>query len=254
MSVVATFIGIDLAWKIDRNHSGIAVLAGDERSVRLIGLSEGVTSQSEVIAFVVAHAATNTVLAIDASLVVRNASGQRPCETLVSKTFGRYHAGCHTTNLVSQHARVGMDLVTGLSARGFVHDFDLREAKRRGGRWLFEVYPHPAMVRLFGLERIIKYKKGSIEERRAGLNVLRNHLAALEGLERNLVSQELMTRDLGKLRGQGLKRYEDMLDATFCAFLAWHCWRWGADGNEVFGTLEDGYVVVPKAPQELASA
>jgi predicted RNase H-like nuclease len=29
-----------------------------------------------------------------------------------------------------------------------------------------EVYPHPAMIRWFGLERILKYKRGTVAERR----------------------------------------------------------------------------------------
>jgi predicted RNase H-like nuclease len=35
-----------------------------------------------------------------------------------------------------------------------------------GKRTAAEVYPHPAMVRMFGLPRIVKYKKGSVLERR----------------------------------------------------------------------------------------
>ncbi len=47
-----------------------------------------------------------------------------------------------------------------------------------------------------------------------------------------------------------MKRYEDTLDAIFCAYLAWHCWRWGAERNEMFGTMEQGYIVVPKAGEK----
>jgi hypothetical protein len=34
----ASFIGIEVAWKVDGNHSGIAVLGGDQRRVRLKAL------------------------------------------------------------------------------------------------------------------------------------------------------------------------------------------------------------------------
>ena len=40
---------------------------------------------------------------------------------------------------------------------------------------------------------------------------------------------------------------EDPLDAVLCAYLAWHCWRWGEERNEMFGTMAEGYIVVPKA-------
>jgi predicted RNase H-like nuclease len=246
-----TFIGVDLAWKTDGNHSGIAVLVGDKRQAQLSALAEDLLSMEGVVHFIASHAAANTVVAVDASLVVRNQTGQRPCETLISKQFGRFHASCHTSNLTKVHTDAGMRLVRELTKLGFVHDFDINTAKQRGGHWLFEVYPHPAMVRLFGLDRIIAYKKGPVAQKRLGLGILRRHVAALVsgsvGLVVTPILDELLARDLEALRGDALKRYEDTLDALFCSYLAWHCWRWGQERNEMFGTLEEGYIVVPKA-------
>jgi predicted RNase H-like nuclease len=144
-----------------------------------------------------------------------------------------------------------MRLVGELAKLGFRHDFEVGQAKQQSGRWVFEVYPHPATVRLFSLDRIIKYKKGPPAQRRLGLRRLRDHLRQLangsQGLSPSAVLEELLDRDLEGLRGAQLKHYEDFLDAVFCAYLAWHCWRWGAERNEMFGTLTDGYIVVPKA-------
>jgi predicted RNase H-like nuclease len=248
------FIGVDLAWKIDGNHSGIAVLTGDERRVRLTAISEHVLSMAGILEFIARHARRDCVVAIDASLVVRNQSGQRPCETLIARTFGRHHASCHTTNLTRPYATTGMQLVAALALQGFAHDLDIATAARRRGRWLFEVYPHPAMVRTFGLERIIQYKKGTIGDRRRGLKVLRQHIARLAGGSTGWIFSPLLSRvlrqDVEELRGAGIKHYEDTLDAIFCAYLAWHCWRWGAARNEVFGSLADGCIVVPtRGPQ-----
>jgi predicted RNase H-like nuclease len=246
-----TFIGIDLAWKLDGNHSGVAVLSGNERQVRLVEVSAGIHSLSGLLEFVALHAGPDCVIAIDASLVVRNTSGQRPCERLIAQTFGRYHAACHPTNLRRPHATTGMDLVAALAALGFLHDFDIQAAQQRRGRWLFEVYPHPAMVRTFGLPQILKYKKGSVAQKRRGLALLRQFLIDLAGGSRGWVESRLLHsvagRDLQNLRGAALKHYEDTLDAMFCAYLAWHCWRWGAARNEVFGSLAEGYIVVPRA-------
>lgn len=242
------FIGIDLAWKVDGNHSGLAVLTGDGEGVTLAAVAEGCTSLVAVCDFVAQQARPTTVVAVDCSLVVTNRSGQRACETAIAKAYGRYHASCHSTNLKSPHARVGARLIRWLGTLGFVHDFDLASAKGRGGRWLFEVYPHPSMVRLFGLERILPYKKGKVDEKRAGLRLLQGHLCTLasgrRGLRMNPTLDELLARDVEQLRGQGLKRYEDTLDAVFCAYLAWHCWRWGKERNRAYGTLGEGYVVV----------
>jgi predicted RNase H-like nuclease len=41
-----------------------------------------------------------------------------------------------------------MKLVKALARHAFVHDFNMATTRQRSGRWLFEVYPHPAMVRL----------------------------------------------------------------------------------------------------------
>jgi predicted RNase H-like nuclease len=90
-----TFLGVNLAWKTEGNHSGIAILEGDERQVQLSTLAEGIVSM----------AGASSVL------IVKNATGQRPCETLISKHFGRYDAGCHTSNTAKQHSDTGMKLV-----------------------------------------------------------------------------------------------------------------------------------------------
>jgi predicted RNase H-like nuclease len=54
----------------------------------------------------------------------------------------------------------------------------------------------------------------------------------------------LLHRDVATLKGRALKQYEDKLDALFCAYLAWYCWKWGAKKNEMYGSMEDGYIVV----------
>lgn len=251
---LTSFVGIDMAWRIDGNHSGIAVMAGDELQVRLEAVSTEIASMTAVVEYVTQHAGADAVVAIDASLVVRNETGQRACERMIAREFGRYHAACHPSNLGRPHATTGMELVRALERSGFRHDFEVASAKRRSGRWVLEVYPHPAMVRMFNLDRIIPYKKGTPAQKRAGLTTLRRHLRALADGSRGLVMSPILSRllaeDLREFRGTRLKRHEDTLDAIFCAYLAWHCWRWGGERNEMFGTLEDGYIVVPARPEQ----
>ncbi len=198
-----------------------------------------------VLDFIGQHSLANTVLAVDCSLIVANTSGQRPCETLVAKAFGRYHASCHTTTRGHLYWQTGPRLVRLLRRRGFAHGIPLERDLGRSGRWFIEVYPHPAMVRLFGLDRILQYKKGSVASRRQGLRQLANLVGQLPGLRRNPLLASLLGRDLSHVKGQTLKRHEDSLDAVFCAYLAWHAWRWGARRNDVFGDLDSGYIVVP---------
>lgn len=238
------FLGLDLAWKVDGNNSAIAVLTGDEHVIQLKTISDELRSLLDIESFVEAHSGPTTVLAVDASLVVKNVTGQRRCETLIGKLFGRYHASCHTTNLARPYAPTGERLIGALKSHGFVHDFDLDSTQHRGGRWLFETYPHPSMVRLFDLNRIIAYKKGAVAKKRAGLRTLQNHLLRLKGLRKTAHLRELLHRDVATLKGRTLKQYEDRLDALFCAYVAWHCWKWGPKKNEMYGSMEDGYIVV----------
>lgn len=248
---MTTFIGIDMAWNIDGRHSGLALMKGDADQVGLTCSPTGANSLEGIVDFVRQHSSADTVVAIDASLVVKNKTGQRPCETAIGRTFGRNHASCHSSNLSRPHATTGMRLVEELEKIGFQHDFDIDQEKTRPGKWVIEVYPHPAMIRLFGLERIISYKKGSAAQRRTGLKTVASHLRKLadggHGLAMSPFFAELLDRDVEACRGRNLKHYEDLLDAVFCAYLAWHCWRWGAERNDLFGTLAEGYIVVPKA-------
>lgn len=248
--MTTTFIGIDLAWSVEKNNTGVAVLRGGRSGASLVESDSGVTSMSGIVAFMARHATDTTVIAIDAPLIVKNRTGSRPCEKEIGRRFGKFHASCHSSNLTRIPHPAGVRLVSELSARGFKHDLDLTKAKGRDGQWLFEVYPHPAMVALFELEQIIKYKKGRVAERRAGLGQLQRHLQALTAREPGLKNsprlQALLGQDPERLRGRDLKQHEDSLDALFCAYLAYHCWCWGEERNEMIGDLETGYIVVPK--------
>jgi predicted RNase H-like nuclease len=70
-----SFIGIDMAWRIDGNHSGIAVMEGDAHQVCLAAISRDVTSMAGAVDFVASHSSSNEVMAIEELLVVKNAIG-----------------------------------------------------------------------------------------------------------------------------------------------------------------------------------
>jgi predicted RNase H-like nuclease len=152
-----TFIGIDLAWR-SRNPTGAAVLKGDRSGARL----EVVTSLSpehSVIDFIRAHVTDNTIVAIDAPLIIVNQTGQRQCETEVGKRYGRREVSCHTSNLTLFPDASSVLLTRQLLAEGFVH---ANLEKEQEGKIVAEVYPHAAMVALWDLPKTIKYKKGLV--------------------------------------------------------------------------------------------
>ncbi len=107
-----------------------------------------------------------------------------------------------------------------------------------------EVYPHPAMVRMFGLPRIIKYKKGSVAERR-------KEFQRLQGLMRRLMRRSFPKLRLGKeatdlLRQKWSKPVEDRTDALFCALIGmWH-WMHRGKRSEVIGDRKTGFILLPE--------
>jgi predicted RNase H-like nuclease len=113
-----------------------------------------------------------------------------------------------------------------------------------------EVYPHAAFVALFDLPEIIRYKKGRVLQRAAGLRSVQAILRGLSSEDPPLSPNPELDRFLNVnpalLRGAARKDYEDSLDAVFCAFLAFYFWRWGFDRSELFGDVSDGYIVNPK--------
>ncbi len=242
----ATFIGIDLAWKSERHPTGAAALRGNRSGAKIETLST-LRSAEAVLDFVRANTTQNTVLAIDAPLIIANETGQRLCETEVGKRYGKHDASCHTSNLKLYRNAPSTKLTTSLLANGFVHVRDNK--KECSGRLVAEVYPHAAMVALFHLEKIIKYKKGPATSRRLGLQELRSNVNELTKANPKLVMtntlETLLTTDLEVLGGRALKNYEDILDAVFCAYLAFYFWYWGWASNELFGNLDSGYILNP---------
>lgn len=251
MSFTHSFIGIDFAWRSDKHPTGAVLMRGDRSGARVDGLST-LRSGEAVLDFVLANATENIIIAIDAPLIIVNEAGQRLCETEIGKRYGRNDASCHTSNLKLYKDANSVRLTTSLLANGFDHVAVDKE--ERIGRLVAEVYPHAAMVELFNLEKIIKYKKGSVSAKRLGLEELRGRLGALTKAEPRIVMTDalrgLLTANLEKLAGRALKNYEDILDALFCSYLGYYFWYWGWKRNQLFGDLVSGYILNPKVSDD----
>jgi predicted RNase H-like nuclease len=120
------------------------------------------------------------------------------------------------------------------------------------GRFALEVFPHPAHVALFGLTMALKYKKGALELRRPVFRDYQGHLGALLSAELPAVAADPVVQTVldpaeTLVAGRALKNLEDRLDALTCAYVAYHCWRHGPNGFQVFGSGEHGCIVVPRA-------
>ena len=87
------FVGIDLAWG-SRARTGLAVV---DDSGRLVAAG-AVRTDDEIDEWLRAFAGDVLVAAVDAPLIVPNASGQRRCETEISRAFWRHKIGAHSSN------------------------------------------------------------------------------------------------------------------------------------------------------------
>ena len=166
----------------------------------------------------------------------------------ITRLFGRYGAGCYPAYRHRPGSCTrGEEIVAALAADGFIQDPYVRQ--RAATRSVFEVYPHPAMLALFHLERTIQYKarpNRSLDSRCSELARLRTYLVGLEQGKPAMSSPPaVIARDLHALRGTALKHYEDLLDAAICAYIAYHAWYWGPAGYQVYGDTAQGYILVP---------
>ena len=242
-------IGVDLAWGTKR-PTGLAVL---DDSGRLVHVSTVLTDE-EIRGVLSPYAENDCLVAIDAPLIVRNETGNRPAEAALNADFAKFDAGAHPSNTGKPEfagTPRGASLCQSLGL-----DMNPRSGRARRA---IEVYPHPATIVLFGLGRTLKYKQKpgrDLDSLRAELLAL---MGFLEGLSQADPPLELGPEDesLGwaglrvavetATRKSQLRVVEDQVDAVVCAYIALFTARRPED-TTTYGDLETGYIVTPTLP------
>jgi len=229
---MTSFLGVDLGWF--GKPTGLAATTLVEGRVVLRSV-ERMERVDEILAWIETWAGADCVCAVDAPLVIPNSTGIRQGERELNAQFQRFHAGCHPANLGRPFASYVTGFSRSLEASGFRHGPGM--PAQAAGRWQIEVHPHAATVSLFGLGRIVKYKRGRRADRARELARLRSLILTLpvDGVE---LIPEIPTAG-------PLKPAEDCIDAVLCAFIAAVWWQRAAAGSYVFGTADSGYIVVP---------
>jgi predicted RNase H-like nuclease len=238
------FIGVDLGWK--SQPSGLCCLKLVEGKLELVDLE-----RRDAIAHILTwidnwvKPAESALIAVDAPTLIPNPTGSRLPDKLTHKYFGKYHAGCYPANQNLPFAERTINFGLELESRGFAHAPSIEP--QTPGRYQIEVFPHPAIVHLFGLERILKYKKGRISERRLELIKLYQYIVEmLPTLEPALHLGSKFSIEIPHT-GAALKATEDKLDSLICAYVAAYWWYWGEQRNLVLGDRTTGYIVIPQA-------
>ena len=251
------FLGIDLGWK--SQPSGLCYLELIDGKLQLQDLDR-LDAIADILAWVdnCVKADESAIIAVDAPTLIPNATGSRLPDKLTHKHFGKYHAGCYPANLGLAFAQRTVNFGLELESRGYLHAPTMEAQKP--GRYQIEVFPHPAIVKLFSLERILKYKKGRIGDRHLELTKLYNYiidiLPTLEpSLDKDTNSDFLKfvsgacPQDIfltSTCTGKVLKAAEDKLDSLICAYVAAYWWYWGEQRNLVLGDANTGYIVIPE--------
>ena len=245
------FIGVDLAWS-SRAGTGLCTIA-DGRVIS----STRVTTDDEILAWLASHVSGDVLVAIDAPLIVRNSTGRRPCDQLISQCFGAHHASAHSANLGIQAFRDGVRGERVARALGL--DIDPAFAPLTGVRRAIEVYPHPAIVALFDLPVTLKYKakpNRTLATRSAALAALLGHLETLRGADPPVDVtiaprwSAIVDAVTDPPSGAALSRVEDEIDAFVCAYVGLYYWTHGTTRCRVAGDLEGGYIVTPVNQQQ----
>ena len=240
------FIGVDLAWG-PKNNTGLCIVRdGNVLDSQLAKTTE------EILTWLSPLTIGPCIVAIDAPLVVTNLTGRRRCESLISSVFNRSQAGAHSSNLglpaFSKGVRA-MQLALTLRLP-YEPVIEPGVATRR----CLEVYPHPALVALFGLPLTLKYKANrgrTVSSRQVAFAELFRHLESLvagsPSLDVTTSPRWALLRDQVESSASNavLDRCEDEIDAYVCAYVALYYWTHGLAKCRVVGDLGSGYIVTP---------
>jgi predicted RNase H-like nuclease/ppGpp synthetase/RelA/SpoT-type nucleotidyltranferase len=230
---VTTFLGIDLAWGL-KQPTGLAVLDADARLLLL----DAVRTDEEIESALAPYLGPDCVAGIDAPLVVTNATGSRPAEQALSRDFRRFEAGTHPSNTGKSEFAQGTRGARVCKLLGL-------EIHRTG----LEVYPHAAIVALFGLAKTLKYKAKPGRD----LDSLRAELLHLMRLVDGIVTTDeawatLRAEVAAATRKSQLRVAEDQVDAVVCAYVAWYADK-HPDRVTAYGDDQTGIIVTPSLGQ-----
>ncbi|WP_273734422.1 bifunctional ribonuclease/(p)ppGpp synthase [Mycolicibacterium septicum] len=236
------FVGLDLAWG-EKNQTGVAAIDSGGRVLH-VGVAQ---DDDDIAAAIEPYVSGDCLVAIDAPLIVKNPTGHRPCERDLNRDFQRFDAGARpafTERPEFRHPR-GARIASALGL-----DMDPSSLSNRRA---IEVYPHPASVVLFGLDKTLKYKRGAFGDRQRELLRLMTFIEELDGAtprlraNRNVSWVELRKRIEAATRPGQLDRDEDPVDALLCAYIALY-WYHRPEDVTIYGDYASGYIVTPSLP------
>jgi len=244
------FSGFDSAWGAGNSGAICDLMLSEDGSLRLC--------RDPVIAnwdYAIARAAQTDavdlrVWAIDQPICVRNPTGCRPVERdLARALMAGFGCGAHSANLGNPCWQPGAriwELLRVLEEHEYVQDPMAIPAATQG-RYYFECYPHPALLGIFDLKRIVKYKV-SHKNTTEWLRII-DLLGSLEHSELPVPN----IRDFAREDLAQTKANEDKADALISAYAAACWWKFGTERSTMIGDLTTGYIVTPHSRRTYAA-
>ena len=222
------FIGVDLGWKMDPPRPGGTGLCQVDQEGMVL-LATTVTEIREIVDTV--RDAGESWVGIDASLIVHNQEGSRPCERRLREMGIRVLP----TNRSFLQRRFGGSRGEGLVERLADLDFVISSGDMDGRRLVFEVFPHGTLHLLSGGRRP-DYKRGGREVRAEGR---RQVIDLVKRWEPRIEVPAV-------LLGGGLqdKEAEDVLDAWVCVACVYSHWLNGGRTTRMVGEEGDGHILL----------
>lgn len=229
----SVYIGVDLAWG-DKNISGFCVLTPYKKSLKIIDIKL-LKSIDDIVQEIQKYQDYKVYIGLDAPLLVPNEDGNRECEKNFNRDFAKYKISMLPVNrklLTKYNSNIrSQELYKRLQEDGFKRDYNSNKV-------IFEVYPHSTIAMLFNNHQILPYKrkKGrNTEFIREQLRIYKKYLAKV------VFPHAILKSDVELLKGQGLKNFEDMLDAITCAYAIYYCQNGEAkfykvNGEDIFVT------------------
>ncbi len=238
----AMFTGFDSAWGAENSGAICDLVLQEDGSLQLDGVPVAANWDQALDRAKQDKGMDLHIWAVDQPLCVQNETGCRPVERgLARALMAGFGCGAFPANLGNPCWAPGAriwDFLWMLKKNGYVHNpMTIPSAKK--GRYYFECYPHPALLGLFDLHRIIKYK---VRHKRP------DEWRRLIGHLRSLATGELPIRNICNFVIEGLghnKQNEDKVDAIISGYTAAYWWKFGILRSTLIGDLSTGYIVTP---------
>lgn len=247
------YLGVDLAWgegseSRPANRSGVVALESSGAIVDS-GWTIGLDATLDWIGL---RSEGDTLLFVDAPLVITNAFGARAADRQTGQRYGRWWVSANSVNLASPR-KAGVRLRERLEHAGWRYS-DGRDGPPVRGRVLSECYPYTTLVGVPELgydQKRPAYKRASRGMpaarawpiRTVACDELIRRIAALTRFDPPVdISSHPETNRLllepSPPRWSDYKLREDLLDAVICAWTAAYWHRYGLERCQLLGQTE----------------